>query len=111
MPVSYSFDNVYTGERPTLDTIDKLLCEATGYPYSAKNYCPRYDLLTEAGISCLMWAGRQDRYNQTWRITREMWRAFCEHMQADYDADFPTCWVDQGYEYLAGDTYQFSAWR
>lgn len=46
------------GNHPTLDDVDREICEDTGSPYSKDNYCPTYEILIEAGFAMLMrWGG------------------------------------------------------
>jgi hypothetical protein len=107
---SYCFDDPYTGERAKLDDVDRELCDATGWPYSSKNYCPLFDALVELGFACLMWASRTGYKEGAWHVTSDMLRAY-----RAYYADDPsyTCidpLMGQLQEYLAGGRYIFSAW-
>ncbi len=60
MPMSYRFTAI-DGTIPTLDSIDRELCERSGYPYSATNYCPAFTFATQILGFCIVKHGDGDK--------------------------------------------------
>jgi hypothetical protein len=97
MPVSFQFLDVASGEPVSLDTADRVACELSGYPFSAKDYCPLYQVATFIGTLS--------------RIQDDSGKVDSAKLRAYLETDNPTAEPERSQIVaLLCERFQFSAW-
>lgn len=91
MPLSYQFTKRSTGEKVSLDDIDKKVCSDFGRQYSETNYCLEFNLISVVGDAA--WgSGKWDheKFDRAMGSNDDSVKAlFKKYLKGEYTYD---CW-------------------
>ena len=80
MPIYHQFKDRKTNEMVNLDEVDRLMAEASGFPYSPTDYCPAYMRINWLGMGILTRQGGSE-------ITDESFDAYRAYRPDTLDSD------------------------